>query len=395
MISASLLRSRTSVRTILVVAVRPTIGLLSVSADAQRSFSSKNKKGGFRPKRRPDQKYRPVTAGPKRIRDPSPGNDHKFVELGGVVKNAKDELDSTFGTFGGDLIRQVHKQRARMQENQLPHDDGIDEHLRMVDYYLAEKGTTEDLVGERRALAIDLDTDEERAEFLADLEKMAEEGRFRDLNLDDRSPTALREREKKKKEIGGMVSPFQDDDGDDDDNKDPDVSLDPNQLAHGDWSEMLIQVDRTIKLWRGGRLESYRALVIGGNLNGCGGFGIGKSNDPLEAVNKASRICKRNIFFVDRYQGNGLTRDLAGKQNSCKVIIRSTDNGLRGNELIREILKRFGITNAVSKAHGNRSPYNVVHATFKALMTHESLEDISLKRGKRIVSVDRAMRLQV
>ena len=91
----------------------------------------------------------------------------------------------------------------------------------------------------------------------------------------------------------------------------------------------------------------------------------------------------------------GLTRDLVGKQKTCNVVIRATDNGLRGNELVREILKRFGITNAASKAYGKRSPYNVVLGTFKALMTHESLEEIALKRGKRIVSVDRAMRLQI
>lgn len=138
------------------------------------------------------------------------------------------------------------------------------------------------------------------------------------------------------------------------------------------------------------RLNTHRAFEFAG-----GGFGIGKSTDPMEAVNKASRKTKRNIFFVDRYQGDGITTDLAGKQNSCKVVIRATDNGLRGNELIREILKRFGITNAASKAYGKRNPYNVVMATFKALMTHESLEDIALKRGKRIMSLDRAIRLQI
>lgn len=29
---------------------------------------------------------------------------------------------------------------------------------------------------------------------------------------------------------------------------------------------MVIRVDRNIKLWRGGRIQSYRALVIGGEL---------------------------------------------------------------------------------------------------------------------------------
>lgn len=126
-----------------------------------------------------------------------------------------------------------------------------------------------------------------------------------------------------------------------------------------------------------------------------GGFGVGKATDALEAVAQASKKTKRNIFFIDRYQGDGITCDLAGKHNNCKVVLRATDNGLRGNELIREILKRIGITNVAAKAYGKRNLYNVVYATFKALLTHESIEDISLKRGKRLMSLDKAKRLQI
>jgi small subunit ribosomal protein S5 len=158
---------------------------------------------------------------------------------------------------------------------------------------------------------------------------------------------------------------------------------------------MLIRTDRVCKMWRGGRIESFRALVIGGNLNGCGGFGIGKSFEPEDAVNRASRMAKRNIFFVDRYRNRTLTRDLSGRQNSCKVVLRTTTNGLRGNPLCCEILKLMGVTDVVAKAHGGRTHHNVVRATFKALMTHESLEDIAMKRGIRLVNLQKAKRLQV
>lgn len=365
-------------------------------SDTHRAFSSSNKRGGggFRPKRRSDQKYRPVKLGSKKIRDPDPRNDHKFVDLGTAVANPKDELDAKFGPLGGDFIRHLRKERARALAEQVLPGDGADEGLRMMDYYLSAPGSVEDLVGQRRALSLDLDTEEEREEYLAELARMEADDRDRDMHIENQSPTWLKRKAILNASSKKLYSPY-DDNGDDDEDKDPEVYLDPNQMAHGDWSELLIQVDRNIKLWRGGRLESYRALVIGGNLNGCGGYGIGKSTDPIEAVSKASRLSKRNIYFVDRYQGDGLTRDLVGKQNSCKLIIRATDNGLRGNELVREILKRFGITNAAAKAHGKRSAYNVVHAAFKALMTHESLEEIAMKRGKRIVSLDRAMRLQI
>jgi small subunit ribosomal protein S5 len=258
------------------------------------------------------------------------------------------------------------------------------ENLRMADYFLSEPGSTEDLVGERRLL------DEEgfdAEDFMERMEEMVRKGRIADLDLDDETD------ELAAPDSSGMDA-YEEEVVDNED-KDRELYLDPNQLAHGEWSDYMVTVDRNIKLWRGGRLESYRALVVGGNLNGCGGFGVGKALDPNVAVDMAARRAKRNIFFVEAYQGNGLTRDLVGKQNSCIVTLRATDNGLRGNVLCREILKRFGITNCVAKSHGNRNPYNVVRATYKALMTHESITDISLKRGKRLVSIDRAMRMQI
>lgn len=148
-------------------------------------------------------------------------------------------------------------------------------------------------------------------------------------------------------------------------------------------------------MWRGGRIDSFRALVIGGNLRGCGGFGIGKAFEAEDAVEIACRMARRNIFFVDRYRNRGITRDLVGRQNSCKVFLRSTDNGIRGNPICVEILKLFGITNVVAKAHGNRNQYNVVRATYKALLTHESLEDISAKRGLRLINLQKARHLQL
>jgi hypothetical protein len=37
----------------------------------------------------------------------------------------------------------------------------------------------------------------------------------------------------------------------------------------------------------------------------------------------------------------------------------------------------------------------VVYATFKVLMTHESLEEIAMKRGKKLLNLQRARRLGI
>jgi len=353
------------------------------------------KKKTFRPRRRPAKDYRPIKAGRKKVLEPFRGNDNKFIKLTGNDEKKK----APFGPIAQDIIDGVRRERQRKLLNQFDYDDSVEEQMRMMDYFVAEDGSVEDRVGERRALAVDFDTDQEREEFKAKMDQMVRDGNLRDLGMDhdfEEKTDALELKAERKKE--GKFPPFDEFKGDKDDedfDDNPDTMMDPDQLAFGEWSEMLISVDRNVKLWRGGRLQSYRALVIGGNMNGCGGFGTGKSKEPIEAVAKASRMCKRNIYFVDPYQGDGITRDLVGKQNNCKVVIRQTHNGLRGNPLSMEILKRFGIVNAQIKAYGRRTPSNVVRGTFKALMSHESLEDIALKRGKRLISLDRAYRLGV
>ena len=61
-------------------------------------------------------------------------------------------------------------------------------------------------------------------------------------------------------------------------------------------------------------------LVIGRNGNNAAGFGIGKALSPNEeAIVKACKHCKSNVFYVDRYLNSGLSYDLAWKHNSCRV----------------------------------------------------------------------------
>jgi small subunit ribosomal protein S5 len=148
---------------------------------------------------------------------------------------------------------------------------------------------------------------------------------------------------------------------------------------------------------RGGRQQSFRSLVVGGNANGCAGFGLGKALSAPDATKLAIRQSRRNIFFVERYAGCALTTNLAGKHNSCKVTLLAVPPGygLHGNPLICEILKYFGIADCTAKAHGNRNSYNVVYATFKALTMHESLEEVAMKRGKRLMTLQRMKRLNI
>lgn len=342
--------------------------------------------------------------------------------------NYDPSLDAMYGTPGADLIRDLRHRVAH------PHEYETDEYLKIMDYWTADQGSTEEKVFERRALAHH--TPEEREKFFSEIEDTIEEGEkvampflesefawgenFSKVLAPDPNKVYLRKLKRVLKRGGTLAdvddpswnyATDSDDDEDSDDEReqrrmeqtmddqDPTAQsqrIQPNQKAFGNWSEMLISTRMGNKLWKGGRLESYRAYMIAGNMNGCGGFGLGQAKEPQKALIYASRLCKRNIFFVDRYK-DGICHDLSGRHNSTRVYIRmnTQGQGLRGNPLMREILMRFGITNAVCKAHDNRHPWNVVMATFKALQTHCSMEDTAMARGRRLVSMDRAMRMKI
>jgi len=332
----------------------------------------------FRPKKIPGPKE------PNDIKTPLPRIDRSQIRIRDTL-DADEEDDLTpLGTLMGGALRALRAEAGgsagtgtgAVSDYDL---DALESKLRTMDFFTSADGSTEDLVGARRAVAAETydHSGTSPEEMLQRIDELVDEERveYMDLPKTEFAATATR--------------------GGDSENLGATAQIPRNQLAHGDWGEMLIRTDRVSKMWRGGRVVSFRALVIGGNLRGCGGFGLGKAFEPEDAVEIACRMAKRNIFFVDRFRGRTLTRDLVGRQNSCKVVLRPTTNGLRGNPLCCEILKMMGITNVVAKAHGSRNHYNVTRATYKALLTHESLDEIAMKRGLRLVNLQRAKRLGI
>jgi small subunit ribosomal protein S5 len=365
-------------------ALSPSInsGVNSVGTSIRWKGSKSSK--SFRPRRAPAKDYlrshvknhgiKPQT--PKGPKDPfDVSTPVPKIDLTSDLHITDVEDDDNWESLNplmGGAIRTLRGQQQR-PGNVL--DDDIEAQIRMMDFFTSDPGSTEDLVGARRAVSLEALEGEDPDAILAEIDRLVDEERTEYMDLPPSDPIGVDDLLQETNKGSSQIP--------------------PNQLAHGEWGEMLIRTDRVCKMWRGGRIESYRALVIGGNLCGCGGFGVGKAFEPEDAVEIACRMAKRNIFFVDRYRGRGLTRDLVGRQNSCKVFLRATDNGLRGNPLSCEILKLMGITNVVAKAHGSRNHYNVVRATFKALLTHESLEEIAMKRGVRLINLQKAKRLQI
>ena len=80
---------------------------------------------------------------------------------------------------------------------------------------------------------------------------------------------------------------------------------------------------------------------------------------------------------------------LKGSHGTTRVYMQpaADGTGLIAGGSMRAVFECAGVRNVLAKSHGSRNPINVVRATFKALTSIQSPEDIAAKRGKRVEEI--------
>lgn len=150
--------------------------------------------------------------------------------------------------------------------------------------------------------------------------------------------------------------------------------------------EKLVAINRVAKVVKGGKRFSFAALVVVGDGKGRVGFASGKAKEVTDAVKKASEKAKRSMIRVPMREGRSLHHDAFGKFGAGKVVLRSAPagTGIIAGGAMRSVFEALGIQDVVSKCLGSANPFNMVRATFDALMSTVSPRYIASKRGKKI-----------
>jgi hypothetical protein len=186
-------------------------------------LSSSSKKG-FRARRPPGQEYRSKTStnknfkskpkikGPKEPFDISkrvPQIDFSNIPITDVDDDDVDDDDDSLGGVLNHPQLNIALQMARRD------DLDIETQLKMMDYFTSAPGSTEDLVGERRIMALEALEGQDRDALLADMNQMVEKERLDYMELPETEHVNLEEL--KQADSGGSTR------------------IPHNQLAHGDW----------------------------------------------------------------------------------------------------------------------------------------------------------------
>lgn len=158
--------------------------------------------------------------------------------------------------------------------------------------------------------------------------------------------------------------------------------------AEGQYEEKLIEVRRTAKVVKGGRIFGFSALTVVGNGNGRIGIGRGKAREVPEAIRKAMENARRNLVEIPMCDGT-LYHTIIATHGASKVFMKpaSDGTGIIAGGAMRAIFEVAGIHNILAKCYGSTNPVNVVRATMKGLAQSHSPQSIADKRGKTVEEI--------
>ncbi len=136
-----------------------------------------------------------------------------------------------------------------------------------------------------------------------------------------------------------------------------------------EFESKLLDLTRVTRMVAGGRRFRFRAVVITGNKSGKIGIGVAKGLDVAQAVEKATRLSKKNLIEVPIVQDT-IPHEVTAKFGPAKVLLRPQrkGRGLIAGGTIRVICQLVGIKNISSKTLGRTgNKLNNAMATVSAL----------------------------
>lgn len=153
----------------------------------------------------------------------------------------------------------------------------------------------------------------------------------------------------------------------------------PRQPDAQGFSERVLEIRRVSRKTKGGNRISFTALVIVGDKAGKVGVGLGKAPDTAAAIQKGSRLARRDMVNVPLKEGT-IPHRITEKYGAAEVMLKPAPegSGVICGGAVRAVVEAAGVRNIVGKILGTNNKMSNVYATFHAL---QSIEQLAEKRA--------------
>lgn len=148
-----------------------------------------------------------------------------------------------------------------------------------------------------------------------------------------------------------------------------------------EFDSKLLDLARVVRVAAGGRRFRFRAVVVVGNKAGKVGAGVAKGSDVAQAVEKATRMAKKNIISIPIIEDT-IPHEVFAKFGPARVLLKPKrkGRGLVAGGTVRVICTLAGIKNISSKIIGRTgNKLNNARATILALsrLRSQKVEDLN------------------
>lgn len=136
-----------------------------------------------------------------------------------------------------------------------------------------------------------------------------------------------------------------------------------------EFDSVVLDLARVTRVTKGGKQMRFRAVVVVGNKKGKIGLGVAKGPDVAIAVEKSTRLAKKNLIAVPMFEAT-IPHEVSAKYGPARVLLRpqAKGRGLVAGGQVRVICNLTGIKDVSSKLLSrSRNKLNIARATIMAL----------------------------